>query len=537
MNRPEDPSYRTRDYRLVIHLYRSYELPVAFSAESTVLTGAMQSDLMVMVQEHQADFLSRIGQLRHNYTNYVRLITESHEKTNHRGTFHNPVGWYQAHRPEYYERLKQLLLDICNLLPALPMSPLDSIDEEMLEKIRRFEEEANVVIVQPVRDMALKALTRTLVGEGLLTEQAMIVYFDLKDADFTRKGFSKVIARVISNRDRLFFRKNVPDTLLAANINVLQGQLDGHCSHLMSLLTSRDMSGYVQSTLRAIRYRHLPVIMAQVLKELAGLDQYRAAIFAHTLFREKISLKDLVLHNTTVTPGYLAECAAAIEPLTRPFDPDDADNVDPQIVELRVIEHVSRALEQLDRFGMGVGRLPVRELDLKVKFLRAEFDAAIDAGLAFLGNYNRIFDKVEQAVRPLMGLISFDAGGQSDFYARWFPGLSNLLERDRLIVEYSMAIERLQAEMTAAREEEEEGVQESLRSWITPEVLVGAEGASPHIRHFVSEGLVEVLASAYVFLRSLSGAPSWLHGLERRIFHDIDEKKAQAQEVIAAGKN
>ncbi|MBT6149755.1 MAG: hypothetical protein HOH74_30225, partial [Gemmatimonadetes bacterium] len=57
MNRQQDPSYRTRDLRLVIHLYRSYELPVTFSAESTVLTGAMQGDLMVMVQEHQADFL------------------------------------------------------------------------------------------------------------------------------------------------------------------------------------------------------------------------------------------------------------------------------------------------------------------------------------------------------------------------------------------------------------------------------------------------------------------------------------------------
>lgn len=248
----------------MINMYRSYELPVLFSSESTVLTGAMQGDLMVMIQEHQADFLARIGQLRHNYSNYVRLITESREKTNHRGTFHNSVGWYQAHRPQYYERFKRLLLDVCNLLPSLPTSPLDGIDEEVAGKIRRFDEEAIAVIVRPVADMAMKALTRTLVGEGLLTEQAMIVYFNLKDGDFTRKGFAKVIARVISHRDRLYFRKNVADTLLASNINVLQGQLDGHCSHLMSLLTSRDMSGYVKLTLRTIRYRHLPVIMAQV---------------------------------------------------------------------------------------------------------------------------------------------------------------------------------------------------------------------------------------------------------------------------------
>ncbi|MBT6149995.1 MAG: hypothetical protein HOH74_31435, partial [Gemmatimonadetes bacterium] len=483
------------------------------------------------------DFLARIGQLRHNYSNYVRLIAESREKTNHRGIFDHSVGWYQAHQPEYYERFKRLLLDICNLLPSLPMSSLDAIDEEMAEKIRRFEEEALAVIVRPVADMAMKALTRTLVGEGLITEQAMIVYFNLKDADFTRKGFSKVIARVISNRDRLFFRKNVPDTLLASNINVLQGQLDGHCSHLMSLLTSRDMSGYVQSTLRAIRYRHLPVIMAQVIKELAALEAHRDAIFAHSLFRESISIKDLVLHNTTITPGYLAECAAAIEPLTRPFDPAAPDNVDLQVVELRVVEHVSRALEQLDRFGMGVNRLPVRELDLKVKFLRTEFDAAIDACLAFLGSYNGIFDKVEDAVRPLLGLISFDAGGQSDFYARWFPGMNNLLARDNLISEYATAVERLRSQMAHSEEEDGEAIKENLRSWLTPEVMANAEGASPHIRHFASEGLIEVLASAFVFITSLSEAPSWFHELERRIFHDIDQKRSQAQEVITAGKN
>jgi hypothetical protein len=221
----------------VINLYRSYELPVTFSAESTVLTGAMQSDLMVMIQEHQADFVARIGQLRHNYSNYVRLITGSRERTNHRGIFDSSVAWYQVHRPEYYERFKQLLLDIRNLLPSLPVTDLEGIDEEVAAKISRFEEEAMAVIVSPVRDMALKALTRTLVGEGLLTEQAMIVYFNLKDADFTRQGFSKVIARVISSRDRLYFTKNVGDNLLAATINVLQGQLDGHCSHLMSLLT------------------------------------------------------------------------------------------------------------------------------------------------------------------------------------------------------------------------------------------------------------------------------------------------------------
>ena len=63
--------------------------------------------------------------------------------------------------------------------------------------LRRFETEADAVVVQPVRDMALKVLTGSLVGEGMLTEQAMLVFFDLRDDDFTRDGFSRVIARVI----------------------------------------------------------------------------------------------------------------------------------------------------------------------------------------------------------------------------------------------------------------------------------------------------------------------------------------------------
>ena len=71
----------------MIHLYRTYELPVMFSSESTVLPGAMQSDLMVMIQEHQADFLARIGQLRHVvFSGRPRIAMEMSIQT-------RPVRW------------------------------------------------------------------------------------------------------------------------------------------------------------------------------------------------------------------------------------------------------------------------------------------------------------------------------------------------------------------------------------------------------------------------------------------------------------
>ena len=525
--------YKTRDHKLVIHLYRSYKLPITFAAESTTISSSMQRELLITIKDCQADFLAKIAQLRHNCTNYLRLISESDDKTNHRGIFLNSVGWYQTQRPQYYERFKQMLLDIRNLLPSLPESKLDIEDEAVVDQIRRFEKEADAVIVHPVRDMAFKVLTRTLVGEGVLTEQAMNVYFNLKDSDFTRQQFSKVIARVISNRHRLYFRKNVTVGLLATNVNVLQGQLDGHCSHLMSLLTSRDMSGFVRSTLRGIRHRFLPVIMTQAVKELSDLDQYRSAIFAHTMFQEKICLKDVVLHNTTITPGYLAECVDAIESLTHPFDPSEDE--DEELIALRVVQQITRALDRLDQFGMGINRLPERELDLKIKFLRTQFDAGLDACLVFLGNYHRIFDKVDDSVRPLMGLISFDSGGQSVFYARWFPGLNVMLQRDGLIDEYIKVLQRLKADM-ADQEDEAALLREALEGWITPEVLAQASVESPHIDHFLTDSLVDVLTSSYLLLGSLSRFPDWFYELETNLFHSIDQKKAQAQRVIAAGK-
>ena len=536
MNRDQDSrSYKTKDCKLVIHLYRNYRIPVTVAAESTEISSATRGGLLETIQEHQADFLSKIAQLRHNYVNYITLISESGERTNHRGIFQNPVGWYQKKEPEYYERFKQVLLDIRSLLPSLPASQLEIEDEALIDNIRRFETEANAVIVNPVRDMALKVLTRTLVGEGVLTEQAMIVYFNLKDSDFTWQGFSKVMARIIANRRRLYFRKNVDDTLLANNINVLQGQLDGHCSHLMTMLTSRDMSGFVRSTLRAIRYRHLPLIMKQVVKDLSDLDQYRPSIYSHTMFREKVCLKDLVLHNVTITPGYLAECLAAIEPLTKPFDPEDAES-DMELVALRVVQHVARTLDRLHQFGMGIRRLPERELDLKITFLRTQFAAGVDSCLDFLGNYNRIFDRVVEAVQPLMGLISFDSGGQSEFYARWFPGLNNTMQRNELIHEYIVALERLKEKM-AGDEEKEAELKKCLESWITPDLATRCSGESPHIDGFVGDDLIEVLTSLYLFLRSLSRIPDWFYELEAGIFADIDEKKAQAQSVIASGKD
>ena len=527
--------YQTRDHKLVIHLYRNYRLHITFAAEATALSNAQQRELLAIIQEHQADFLAKIAQLRHNCTNFLKLIADSEDRTNHRGVFANSLGWYQAHRPEFYERFKQLLLDIRNLLPSLPASELDLEDDEIIEQIRRFEEEANAVIVNPVRDMAFKVLTQTLIAEGLLTEQAMNVHFNLKDWDFTRQQFARVIARVISSRGRLYFRKNVSATLLAANINVLQGQLDGHCSHLMSLLTNRDMSSFVQSTLRGIRYRFLPVIMRQAVKEITDLDQYRSAIFAHTMFRENISFKDVVLHNTTITPGYLAECADAIEPLTHPRDPEGAPGEDEELVTLRVVQQVTRGLDRLDQFGMGISRLPEQELDLKIKFIRSQFIAGIDACLSLLGNYHRIFDKVEEAVRPLMGMISFDTGGQSDFYARWFPGLNVMLQRDNLIEPYITVLEQLKENM-ADQEDEVVVLREIIDTWLTPEVLERVSFESPHIGNFLTDSLVDVLSNSYLFLRTLAEFPEWFYELETNLLNGIDAKKAQAQRVIAAGK-
>lgn len=539
-----DAEVGRREYRLVVHLYRQYELPVVFSAESAVLTGAMQSRLMLQVQDLQTDYLGRIGQLRHNYTNLVRLITNSSETTNHRGTFQHSLGWYQSHRPEFYERFKQLLLDIRNLLPSLPMTALDGIPEELAERIRRFETEANAVIVQPARDMALKVLTHALVGEGLLTEQAMLVHFDLREQDFTRPGFSKVIARVIQQRQRLYFRKRVPDALLTGNINVLQGQLDGHCSHLLSLLTSRDMSKYVQSTLRAIRFRHLPAIMARVLKRLDSLDRHRAAIYVHDVSQDRtgarVSLKDLMMREATVVSGSLADAAAAIEPFTRAFDPADPDNADVQVVETRVVAGGLQALEALYRFGIGVSDLPADELDRKITCMRHEFTAAIDPCIDLLAGYLRVQDQVEEAVRPLLGLISFDSGGQSDFYARWFPGLSGLLERDGRIEPYMDALRRLQRNRdekpVQGDVDREAALQQALGSWLTPEALARIKAESAHGRALPKDDIIAVLASTCALVEALVHAPDWFRELEVEIFHAIEEKKQQARRVIAASQ-
>ena len=528
-------TYRTREHKLVIHLYRSFRLPVAFAPGSASLNRDMQSDLVRTIQQHQTDFLTRISQLRHNYTNYLKLIAETDEKTNARGTFRSSVGWYCDHQPVYYERFKQLLFDIRELLPCLPPSTLDIPDHGLVESLQRFEAEASAVIVNPVRDMAYKVLTRTLVGEGLLTEQAMNVYLNLKDADFTRQSFSKVIARVISSRNRLYFRKNLGDDLLASNINVLQGQLDGHLSHLMGLLTGRDMTNFVQASLRGIRHGFLPVIMRQAIAELAELDQFRPRIYGHSLFKEQISLKDLVLHNLLVAPGYLAECVDAIEPLTHAFDPADPANGDPELVELRVIQAIERALDRLDQFGMGIRGLPEQELDLKIKWLRTQFAAGIDACLELLTHYDGIFDKVDEAIRPLMGLISFDSGGQSEFYSRWFPGLNSILHRELHIGSYILALEQL-ASRLEVNEERGSALKRNLATWVQPEILAQLQLDNPHILRFISGDLLDVLAWSYQFLDALRQAPDWFHELEARIYGDIEQKKTQAHRIIDAGK-
>jgi len=67
--------YKTRDHKLVIHLYRSYKLPITFAAESTTISSSMQRELLATIKDGQADFLAKIAQLRHNCTNSgVRVL-------------------------------------------------------------------------------------------------------------------------------------------------------------------------------------------------------------------------------------------------------------------------------------------------------------------------------------------------------------------------------------------------------------------------------------------------------------------------------
>ena len=204
--------------------------------------------------------------------------------------------------------------------------------------------------------------------------------------------------------------------------------------------------------------------------------------------------------------------------------------------------------------------------------MRAEFAAAIDPCLDFLAAYLRVRDRVEEAVRPLLGLISFDSGGQSDFYARWFPGLTGLLERDGRIEQYVDGLRRLRSllvdaadgggppeieptrvsqaapgEVEAGGEDVEVGarkaaIEQSLSSWITPEVLSRIEAESPHAERLGfdeldREALVTLLARAFTFIETLTAAPDWFRELEAEIFHVIEQKKQQVQRVMAASQS
>jgi hypothetical protein len=516
--------------RLVIHLYRQYELPVTYAARTTRMSGAMQARLMGQIQECQADFLSRLGQLRHNVTNYVRRIASRNERVNHRGIYLHSVGWYRDHRPEVYQRFKRLLLDIRDLLPALPPSPLAGLDPVIAAELRTFERESEAVIVQPVRDMALKVLTHTLVGEGLLTEQAMLVHFDLRDDDFSRAGFARTIARVIHDRNSLYFRQRVQDSLLAGNINVLQGQLDGHGSHLMNLLTRSDLSAHVQATLQRIRRRHLPVILTQVLQELERLEEVRPES------RGPHRVKDRLVEALVIRPAALAEAVTTLGCL----GPGESASPDPADDELNAaLRHLAGALRQV---GGATGRHV--ELTVVVRALRRAIEQSLQQSLDLLHALRRLEERVEGAVGPLLGLISFESGGQSEFYARWFPGLQSLRERDVRLPEYVLGLRRLQASLARvdARGREVAGAlsQHGAIEW-TP--LVEATGTPSSSGRASSDApptdlpiddTAAVLGEGCALLEALARAPAWWHHLEADQWAAVDGRRTRAQQLLAA---
>src|SRR3989338_8338613 len=147
-----------------------------------------------------------------------------------------PLSWFKEHDNDFFMLFYNTLMSIREILPTLPSTKFTLSDHTLAKKIAKFEREAVSVYVHPVQDMARKLLTRTLVADGIITDQSMNAYFNLRESDFTKQGFSKLIAKVLRNSNAIHFKGNVGEDLISSCCNVLQGQMEGHANRLYNML-------------------------------------------------------------------------------------------------------------------------------------------------------------------------------------------------------------------------------------------------------------------------------------------------------------
>ncbi len=208
---------------------------------------------------------------------------------------------------------------------------------------------------------------------------------------------------------------------------------------------------------------------------------------------------------------------------------------------------IQESVHHLEAFALRVRALPIGNLPRKHHLLRDEMQKGLQRTGEVLEHYSRLFDKVDKAISPFMGIVSFTPGGTSDFYVRWFGRLKDFLDFELPFLQGKAG----DLKATMDREQtfylEKHLTAQVLEAIITPNIAqviqyrlpIAADEEEEQMdvepRKLSAQELATMLADYYCLISYLHAVPRGLFGVERDIFYNVRKKRTFAIEVLRHG--
>ena len=591
------------NWELTLNLYRLFPVQITFP---DITRSEVQQQLLQQVRDFQEEFLSKLYAFQEKFMNFHDDLLAVPQKINTAHGFKTLTvrdlrKGNSAFVKLYYDTIDALI----DLYPYLPPAQLALDDHAVAPMIRQFEREANSVYVKPIQAIA-RGLLCDIYRIWTPEDGAIYLpaYLNVNPHTLKKQDIVQLKLQMVGRlENKAVFSDSFDPQRIAKLVNAVQGQIQGHVNRMFGLLRSDELAAYLKDSLKEIKDNFLPDAMRSVRQDFEEILNQEERVYTDVRgSQERVCLKDAMLIDTRLLfsadfdlqedlDGAIVseklqqafrECdiALSMHAVISVAEPDrewrigdgrrtylvyrEEDQLDfyasthlnrayqliARLLRLdgdedpeRIESLIQEAVQHLESFARRVRALPIGNLPRKHDLLRDELKRALSLTGEVLDHYQKLYEKVDKAINPFMGMISFTPGGTSDFYVRWFGRLKDFLDFDLQYLQQKtgdlpVAIAR-QAEVYL---EQKNATARILHTVVTPataaviryELPIADEEEEVEVeaRQLSAPELVDMLAAYFCLVSYLYKMPRGLLGVERDVFYNVRKKRTFAVEVL-----
>ena len=505
-------------YELSLALFRVYPVRVYYPDS---FAPGNQDEIIADVEAFGRRFPEDLKAFQRQYLNFCRLLEEAELfRQSEQGARPVPLAELREEQAElvdgYYDALDALI----ELYPQVPLAEF-ALDHPIAAEVRAFEQEAEIYVGH-MGSVAHSLLFDVLRIFDDAHDPPVFTLHKLLSADLQEQldqralTFDELVELKLHLAGELelkaIFNPRFAPQRIGHIVNAVQGQMPGHISRFCALLKNEGLKLYVEDAIKQAK----DVVIPQVMQWLEG-ELQRVLDLAPEIYnlskgpRERESMKDLALDAGVISKGSLFRLRRGIEALigVEAFSPDADDYA---FRANQVAQVAQRVVDNVEEFAFGFDPMPIGDIALKWKKMESALSYSLGKTFAVVAAYQGAAEAAERELRPYLGMISFEAGGQSEFYAEWYAQLNRFLH----FPSFAELVDALQVLADKSRDmyADQARVQQALDLVIDERVASAIRYKREDERKLPARNFTEVLAGLYCLAQFVTDMPKQLFHIE-----------------------